>query len=592
MKAAALAGPLLLAGCLATQPIQPTRASQTQPRKPPSTVTRPPPDRAAAIGADESAATTTAGGGLSGAPRFSPTDEMLIAMGQHPRDLPLRSLLQPGRNPQRLLKAQPTAQDYQPSSVRSATYAGPDGRHVEVAQGQIAECAYERELVHFWFRVRPDLPPAVLTGVSDARRSLFDAAVTQCPATIGAALHAGLGDGVDQRIEQARSAFKEKWDRLDAQSQARRDAEVNARTRWKDGAAVLQPARVAELQRRIDNGLKQLEAATPVLNEQPASRNTPPAEALKTRVSRELHPLLLELAKSAWAEARALPAGEAGRAAFDAWDRGAAGAVMSSIGRLQRLWPDGWWSLDLVGAIEADLSRLYEAQLADKPVLDGRARQQVAQALAQRRIAADSARAEPPQALAAAPAGVKRVVFLTPGELAAYRIGQDIGRGMKDALQARAKAQQAVEDLDRNLKQSRGAFWSCWQRRCPEIADRYLDYSRWLKEKDWYQLTRYAIEASVATYSSPKDPGMAQMLSAFMGLRTVDRGPQPSCQKAFDRWIAPVGTFVQTTLRRNPFDIAGIQAFSDRLLGGPEHLAYQSCRDAMEFVYRPRQSPA
>ena len=585
---ALLPAPLLLAGCLASQPGRPTQ----QPEPPPRQTARPAADRPAPAGqpatppvaASVAEADPSAGArGVAGPPRFELPDMVVLGLAKQPRDLPLRSLAQRGSRTQATPRPRPTPADLQPTEVQTAGYFGPNSQYIQVPQAQWADCTYgSSERIYFWHRVRPDLPPAVLAQLRENRPDLADVALSQCPPTLGEAMQLALAGAVDARLERARQAERAG----EARSQAAQDDRQVARGRWKDGATVRPAAQVADLRRRVESVLRQIEATTPVLNERPASRNTPPAEALKTRFTREVHPPLQDLARSAWAEGQSLPAGEAGRPAFDAWDRGAAGSVMSIVGRLQRLWPDGWWSLDLLGAFEADLSRLYQAQLADKPVLDAKARQQLAQALSQRRAA--STRAEMPQALAEAPSGPKRVLFLTPGEMAAHQIGKDIGRGMKDALQARAKAQQAVEDLDRNLRQSRSAFWACWQRRCPEMPDLYLEYSRWLKEKDWYQLTRYSLEAVVEMYSTPRDPGMSQMLGAFMGLRTIDRGPSPSCQQAFDRWIAPVGTFVQTTLRRNPFDMAGIQAFSERLLGAPEHGAYQSCRDAMEFVYRPR----
>jgi hypothetical protein len=575
---------LLLAGCLASQPAR--QPAEPQTKRVPADAGRPTAERTAPTPPAPQPSPTAGTSGVAGPPRFNLPDQVVLSFAKQPRDLPLRSLMLPGRNPQNLLKPQPTAADFQPAEVQTAGYFGPNDKYIQVPQAQLADCTYGSNVrVYFWYRVRPDLAPGLLERLTRSRPDLADVAVSQCPATLGGALDLALAGAFDQRFERVRAAERAQ----EAKSQSKHDEERNARSRWKDGATVMPPARVADLQRRIDTLLKQLEAATPALNERPASRNTPPAEALKSMVTRDLHPPLLELARSAWAQGQAVGAGEGGRTAFEAWDRGVAGFVMGSIGRLQRLWHDGWWSLDLVAAFEADLSRLYEAQLADKPLFDERTRLQVVHALSQRRSQSVPERYDVPEALAATPIGVKRIVFLTPGELVAQQIGKDIGRGMKDALQARAKAQQAVEDLDRNLKQSRGAFWSCWLRRCPELAGLYVEYSLWLKEKDWYQMTRYALEVVIEMYSSPKDPGMAQMLGAFMGLRTVDRGPHPSCQQAFDRWTAPVGTFVQTTLRRNPFDMAGIQSFSDRHIGGPEHRTYQSCRDAMEFVYRPRQ---
>lgn len=465
------------------------------------------------------------------------------------------------------------------------------GREVAIPGAQVAGCHYGLRTVNFWLQRRPELDAAAIEHLPTAHQMLADVAIARCPDRLADALQLAVGPDFEARIAAAKDAERARDAEEDRKSRSRADAERVARTRWKEGATALPAARVTTLWQTIDKVLKAEEARGAPLRERPASAVSASTQAFATRMRRDLVPPLLELARSGFAQGRSLAAGETGRAAFEQWDRGGAGLAMTAIGRLQRLWPAGWWDVELVSTIEADLERIYTEQLRDKGLFDTATRGRVLQALEQRRAEA-AARTDPPQALASTGnATTTRVVFLRPGELAAYRIGQDIGKGLRGLGQAAGKAgqvRQMVTDLDKRLVATRRAFWSCWEARCAEVGGRWVDYSQALREKDWYHLNQEIIDTANQVIHGSRGSQMTELFQALAGLREIDGGPLLSCEQPFGRLTVRIQTFVQQKLMRNPFDFGAIAGFSDELLSSPEQRDYQACRDAVEMAMRPR----
>jgi hypothetical protein len=532
-------------------------------------------------------------------PRFSIADVWLARMRDRPMDTLQKGLMHAQRDPrtgrwQTVPKPSPTARDREPD-VGGAAYELPGGKAVVLPGARIANCYYSdiTTRIVFWHRQRPALDADALKYLPERYAPMADVAITQCPDRLGDALRLVLGPGFEARLAQAQANEQAKEAQEARAKDTRADAARNERQRWKQGATVLPVPRVAELARQIDGLLKPYETRKIRITEQPASRNTPATEAFAAAMKKELFPRLLELARSGYAQAQGIGRGEAGRAAFEQWERGAAGLAMSAIGRLQRLWPAGWWDVETVGAIENDLGRQYAAQLEDKSLFDAGMRTRVLQALERRRADA-SRKVEPPEAVSPpAATTVTRVVFLRPGELAAYKIGQDIGaglRGLAKAAEARAKAQRMIAELAETLARSRKAFWSCWATRCAELGERYVEYSQALREKDWYYLTQHMIDAALSATARPGEGPMVDVFKTVLGQREVDGGPLVSCQMEFDRWVAPVYDQVRQHLMRNPFDFVGIAAFADKLQFGDEQRKYQRCRDATELAMRPRDA--
>lgn len=483
--------------------------------------------------------------------------------------------------------------DRQPSRVAARYNPGGagGGREVAIAGAQVAGCHYGLRTINFWLQQRPVLDAAAIEHIPQSHGPMADVAITLCPDRLADALQLAVGPDFEARITAAQAAERARDAEKDRDDRSRAEGERAARARWKDGATVLAAARVATLWQTVDRALKAEEARGIRIRERPASVVSAPTQAFATRMRRDLYPSLLELARSGFAQGRALAVGEAGRAAFEQWDRGGAGLAMNAIGRLQRLWPAGWWDVELVGAIEADLERIYIDQLRDKGLFDAATRGRVLQALEQRRAEAAS-RVDPPQALAAkSTPGSTRVVFLRPGELAAYRIGQDIGNGLRGLGQAAGKAgqvRQMVGDLDQRLAATRRAFWSCWETRCAEVGGRWVDYSQALREKDWYHLSQEMIDTANHVIHGARGRQMTELFQALAGLREIDGGPLLSCQQTFDRLKVRIQVFVQQKLVRNPFDFGAIAGFADELLASPEQRDYQACRDAAEMAMRPR----
>lgn len=464
------------------------------------------------------------------------------------------------------------------------------GREIAIPGAQVAGCHYGLRTVNFWLQRRPELDAAAIEHLPSAHQMLADVAIARCPERLADALRLAVGPDFEARIAAAKDAERARDAENDRKSRARADSDRAARSRWKDGATALPPARVAALWLTVDRVLKAEEARGSPIREQPASAMSAPTQAFATRMRRDLYPPLLELARSGFAQGRSLAAGEPGRAAFEQWDRGGAGLAMTAIGRLQRLWPAGWWDVELVASIEADLRRIYTDQLRDKGLFDAATRGRVLQALEQRRAEA-SVRTSPPQALAST-VTTTRVVFLRPGELAAYRIGQDIGRGLRGLGQAAGKAgqvRQMVADLDKQLAATRRGFWTCWEARCADVGARWVDYSQALREKDWYHLNQTIIDTANQVVHGSRGNQMTELFQALAGLRQIDGGPLVSCEQPFGRLTVRIQTFVQQKLMRNPFDFGAIAGFSDELLASPEQRDYQACRDAVEMAMRPRR---
>jgi hypothetical protein len=492
------------------------------------------------------------------------------------------------------LLATRTNPDRRPSVV-AAHYnpGGPGGgREVSIPGAQVAVCHYGTTTLNFWLIRRPILDATAIENVPQSHWPMVDVAITQCPDRLADALQLAIGPDFEARIAAAQAAERSRDAEQDSDNRSGFNAERAARARWKEGATVLPTTRVATLWQTVDRVLKAEEARGASIRERPASAVSAPTQAFATRMRRDLYPPLLELARSGFAQSRLLGAGEASRTAFDQWDRGGAGLAMTAIGRLQRLWPAGWWDVELVAAIEADLERVYTVQLRDKGLFDTAARGRVLHALERRRADAAS-HIDPPQALASTGSSTStRLVFLRPGELTAYRIGQDIGKGLRGLGQAAGKAgqvRQMVIDLDKRLVATRRDFWSCWETHCTDVGGRWLDYSQALREKDWYHLNQEIIDTANQVIHGSRGTQVTEMFRALAGLREIDGGPLLSCEQPFDRLTARVQVFVQQKLMRNPFDFGAIASFSDELLVSPEQRDYQACRDTLEMAMRPRR---
>lgn len=499
-------------------------------------------------------------------------------LGDRQRDKQLSTRSTPDRQPSRV-----------PARYNSGGAGG--GREVAIPGAQVATCHYGLAAVNFWLQQRPVLDAAAIEHIPQSHWPMADVAITLCPERLGDALRLAVGPDFEARIAAAKDAERAREAEEARKARSGADGERAVRARWKDGATALPTDRVATLWQTVDRVLKSEEARGAPIRERPASAVSAPTQDFAARMRRDLYPPLLELARSGYAQSRLLAAGESGRAAFEQWDRGGAGLAMTAIGRLQRLWPAGWWDVELVATIEADLERIYTDQLRDKGLFDAATRDRVLRALQQRRVE-PVARADPPQALASTGSPMTpRVVFLRPGELAAYRVGQDIGKGLRGLGQAAGKAgqvRQMVTDLDKQLVATRRAFWSCWEARCAEVGARWIDYSLALREKDWYHLSQEIIDTANQVVHSSRGNQMTELFQSLAGLRQIDGGPLLPCEQPFGRLTVRIQTFVQRKLMHNPFDFGAIAGFSDELLASPEQRDYQACRDAVEMAMRPR----
>lgn len=369
--------------------------------------------------------------------------------------------------------------------------------------------------------------------------------------------------------DSTRAALNQRVQVLSAADEERRRARAVADAKpWHDGATPGSAASDTALFQQIDQTIRNLTQAKP-------------GQAHFRRVVEDdIHPKLLVLAGSAFLQGQHIAAGAAGRPAFERWDSGAGGQTMVLFNRLMKIWPT---ELALVGKLPAifnDVANQYRVQVDEKGAIDPAYMSRIMAALA--RMPGQRRDATPPPAPMTMT--TSKVVFLRPDQVNSYLIARAAGEVLAD----RARMAALVEDLEANIVSSRRAFWACLAKRCADIAPAYLEYSRWLKEKDGYALFRFTMSSFAKRLYTPKEQAMVDQMMDVAAAREVDGGTILGCSAEYRRWISPVVDFVASRKGLELLDTAAAKRFADDMLNTESNAHYQRCRDAMEFAQRPR----
>ncbi|MFO1320326.1 MAG: hypothetical protein U1F52_11965 [Burkholderiales bacterium] len=459
-----------------------------------------------------------------------------------------------------------------------------------------------RMTLRFWKGTRlPAGVPAQLlrwTERTDASRSrdglmnLIDLPLPECPASMGVAL--ALADGSPEAMTSARQAWAA--NELVGPFPARSAAE--------DAAALRDIVRILD-------GLESMRAA-------PSSRDEDvlaAAKAAKDVVSRELKPLINDVARSALGQAERLPGGAAGRNAFDEWERRLGGPLMNALRRLYVFAARRTFRLEIEGVQLADLiinddararhkrawaqvgaeigftrpmyralMRQYDRALAGQPLLDpaflARARGDAAAAASARDsspVAAQTNQAPQPTVQTTV------IVFGTPGQIAATQMAMEVGRKAGDATDALGRLRSTYKSADTGIRAARQAFWACYAQRCAQPGPVYWHFAEALREKD-QQLFFMPPLAGGLGKNSGLDIGF---IHRAMGSGAVDDQVVMGCEAAGERLSEHVSA-TMTGEREAGLDPARMAARLEAAANSDAYRAYQACRDRMEFILRFR----
>lgn len=426
--------------------------------------------------------------------------------------------------------------------------------------------------VRFWLQQRPaDIPVAFFEAWQRSGMPIVDVAVRECPATYAEAL--AVLDGSPEAMAAARAAGS-------------------------GGLAAAAPNSDAEDDRLRATLLKEIAGLVAV-------REQLSADAYTRSVRDNVQPALTRFAASALARVRAIPPGAANRRSFDDWDRRFGGPLLAGIRDLyavahrkafrlqtegaglqdlrtsgaalqreQAAWLDAAASQTFTRPYYRALLAAYTSALGDQPLMDAafiaRARDGLARAAAQR--AAD-----------APPATIRTtrtvVIFGTPGQIAAARMGIAAGQ----AIEALGEARRAIVELDQRVRRTREAFWRCHDSRCADASARFLDYSIALDDKDKMLIVQPAAMRGVNAAIDPRNPDASpHRILELLGGGGVDDGVILGCEAparalaaAWQREIASGG-------------IGAIGGIAAKLNDSELSLAYQACRDRAEWLLRPR----
>ncbi len=475
---------------------------------------------------------------------------------------------------------------------------------VGIAGYQIISCFYRPgkqfgELMRsFWKGSRPQLTDEMLAYFQNNENLLADVAVEACPASAHDALALEYGDrdyqgrrSVAIKIREKklpytaeRDARKAYADHANAERAAGDKARAEAAATWRIGAVAITAGEAASLREKITERLSRI----PRSEGRDSTRLATDAASL----AQELTPSMARLIGSAYVQAGAIPAGPKGRAAFDRWDRGEGGRAVALINQLALAWPHEQPMAPEIGNMVRDLMGLYYEQLDDKGTIDPgfMARIEAQLPALRAKDAADRQARDSAEAEAKAKAERSRtttIIFLTPGEAAAYSLGSAAGKAVGSVVSGRAEIAATFSTIERELRESRKTFWQCYAQNCADPAPSYLLFSKRLKDKD-FSIFSYFFYPAVLQKVSPSSRGDNQKYLAAMNFRIVEDHEIFGCNDPYSAWQAQTMAAVQKMSIRSMFDPAAQARMAQELAFGPEFAAVQRCRDRMEFAFRPR----
>lgn len=439
----------------------------------------------------------------------------------------------------------------------------------------------------FWLHHRPVDDITMLRDWDKGWLRRYDIAIDQCPTTLAGAMEAIYGP--DARQQAAALA-------ADPARHGTGPA-PDPNPGWLEGAQAQSAAADAALAATLDREIAALESP---------ERGPEMLDRFTRAMAETIRPGIETLARSAHVQAQSIPKTEAGRAAFEAWDRGVGGAALSAVRRVSALlqrnadrkrtlggdrtdfvrdrnaarWEAAREASAYLGPIAGDLYALYRAQLDARGVFAPELQRQMLAALKVEPAETQAwrRRLEVPTASRRSDDGPD---LMTLDEMAAAEFGRAMGQAAGGFIAAAVQLKVARDELDHRIRSTRTAFWSCLDSRCADAPARYLAYSKALRDKDIYYLVKPAVMGQAGG-------GMLsfvdEMISESLG--AVDGGPdRKGCSAA--RGAASHEIWQQ--LDQWPGSRAESEALVARYLLSPPYLAWQRCRDQMEFIERPRR---
>ena len=227
---------------------------------------------------------------------------------------------------------------------------------------------------------------------------------------------------------------------------------------------------------------------------------------------------------------------------------------------------------------QVDLSSLYPAKAAMLETFQLLDRQPLLDAAFMQRLSADLARDRPQ-----GDPGRPYYRYTSPDRRPGWMMSADeqvaqspvdkFANGIMGMLGEIGNMIRAIDKLDIDIREAREAFWQCYAKRCKEAGATFYAYSYALLAKDYH------------FFMASRDlPALLRPGMAALGDENVDGGPIPECtsqQRALEAQIGPAERLRNT----QPAQAAVMRRDAMR---GPAYLAYQACRDRMEYVLRPR----
>jgi hypothetical protein len=481
-----------------------------------------------------------------------------------------------------------------PSKLRATLPSAP---RQQTLLGYRLSCTYRAgepyRSMEFWYRKRADLQGLDYSKIPDLKSSdEADVAVDACPPTWGDALRAAWGPDGWQRYKDGVAATleNERLSRIrNAQDDHRKRQESMAA--WAKGVAGRTPnsdAADLELARTVLADIDDAVRRQDELNSRP----------FQDRLDAVWIPKIEALAVSMLAKLDRIPSGPTGRAAFDNWDRQGGGGILSAIVRLykiqshrqeRRLKPQEALSRDPDAALRERSSwgnvrwgvlptifsfylEAYKERLANQPVLRTAFMKRVGDDLQRLRPSGDPGR----QVVRFQPWEKKQSWAMTPQEQAQQNsIASDVTLGLMNMVGQMADLYRQLEKLDGDVRDSRAAFWRCYDGDCKNPGQTYYAYSYALMAKDQHLL----LSKLAFTGSSGILAGMS-----FLGTDDIDGGFVKGCSTEVSELEETLGKW-RKSIRG---DVAQARVKLVEILQGPEYQRYESCRDLMEYAYRPR----
>jgi hypothetical protein len=451
----------------------------------------------------------------------------------------------------------------------------------------VLTCVYLRRENHgkYQLEVWDGSRPNMVQGVYPVN---VDVAVSACPATWGEAVTLGWGSGAWAQAVAEQKEFEAKNNAYAASVEAKmsRGTPQAQAAAWQASAASMAAANDAELLAlagKIDADINSLESSLDALNSRPFNDKLVGSNGLFERINR--------LAKAAYAKSSSLKPGPAGRQRFDEWDERLGGPALTAIHRLQKIVyyrqnrrvrlseaiggdagkseMNSWSYVDFspVWPAQTSLMEVFSRHLDNRPLIDPAFLRALTKDLERTRPSGDPGR----PFYYHVPADPKPTWLMTPAEEEAQ--GSNIASSLGGAASSLGDMVRLIEKIDADIRNSRVAFWKCYASRCKQPGKTFYAYSFAMRNKDEFYFFMPAL------LGAQLSRGMS-----FLGDGGIDGGPIDNCAAAGNEVKGELATMV----RQSPGNPLQAVSAIKTVIKGPTYLAWQACRDRMEYILRPR----